>query len=97
VHSITRRNQQRSRADSRITPRLEPARFAISASDFKAALTDAAFGNNSATSGSRTTTFELATSRLTYFPRTSAPKLELLYFGRSLFIGSAASRVRADE
>src|SRR5215813_12267879 len=60
-----------------------PARWAISASDRSAALTDAAFGNRSDISGSSTTTFDLARSRLTYFPRTNAPKSERLYSARS--------------
>src|ERR1017187_8374356 len=68
--------------------RREPARLAISARDRKAALTAAAFGNKSAISGSRTTTFELVWSRSTNFPRTSAPKSERLYSERR---SSAAS------
>jgi hypothetical protein len=58
-------------------------RLAISARDRSAALTAAAFGNTSATSGSRTTTFELACSRATYLPRTKVPKSDRLYSGRS--------------
>jgi len=45
-----------------------------------AALTASAFGNTSATSGSRTTTFEFACSRATYVPRTSARNSDRLYF-----------------
>jgi hypothetical protein len=68
--------------------RREPARLAISARDRNAALTAAAFGNRSASSGSRTTTFELVWSRSMYFPRTNGPKSERLYSARS---SSAAS------
>src|ERR1035438_10273334 len=60
----------------------------MSARERNAALTAAAFGNRSATSGSMTTTFELARSRSTYFPRTNVPKPERLYSERS---SSAAS------
>jgi len=63
--------------------RSEPARLAISARDRNAAFTAAAFGNNSATSGSRMTTFELACSRATCFPRTNVPKSERRYSGRT--------------
>src|SRR5208283_3478462 len=62
--------------------RREPARLAISARDRSDALTAAAFGNRSTTSGSITTTFELSWSRRTYFPRTSVPKSERLYSER---------------
>ena len=46
-------------------------------------MTAAPFGNRSATSGSRTTTFELVWSLSMYLPRTKAPKSERLYSERS--------------
>jgi hypothetical protein len=70
-------------ATQRDRPRREPARLAISAKDRNAALTAAAFGNSSATSGAMTTTLELARSCSVYFPRTNAPKSERLYSERS--------------
>ena len=72
-------------ATQRDRPRREPARLAISAKDRNAALTAAAFGNSSATSGAMTTTLELARSCSAYFPRTNAPKSERLYSVRSSF------------
>src|SRR5580692_3907262 len=70
-------------ATRRDRPRREPARLAISTKDRNAALTAAAFGNSSATSGSMTTTLELARSCSVYFPRTNVPKSERLYSERS--------------
>jgi hypothetical protein len=70
-------------ATQRDRPRREPARLAISAKDRNAALTAAAFGNSSATSGAMTTTLEPARSFSVYFPRTNAPKSERLYSERS--------------
>jgi len=70
-------------ATQRDRVRRDPARLAISAKDRNAALTAAAFGNRSATSGAMTTTLELVRSRSVYFPRTNAPKSERLYSERS--------------
>src|ERR1039457_6972663 len=47
-----------------------------------AALTEAPFGNSSATSASITTTFELCRSRSVYFPRTNTPNSERMYSDR---------------
>jgi hypothetical protein len=58
---------------------VEPERLAISASARSAVFTEAALGNRSAISGSSTITFELSRSRSAYFPRTNAPKSDLLY------------------
>jgi hypothetical protein len=56
-------------------------------SDRSAELTAASFGNASATSGLRTTTFEASRRRLAYFPRTRGPgKSERRYSARKSFV-----------
>ena len=57
--------------------------MAICASDRNAALTAAALGNKSVSSGAITTTLELVRSFSRYFRRTKGPKSERLYSERS--------------